>query len=180
LRWTRSEPARVLGDYPDNGTEPIQEDTFDAVDLVGVLVTVGVVSMVGMRTKYPPVPKAVRQMSRAFWNPRAMCTAGQPGAMASVIQNRCRTSGTPYETPIGPFPTDDGFVIALPYGTTPDWMTNEMAAGSAVIVHERDTIPIVDPEVIPDDIAFPYVPQSEHSSLRAFDVDQFLRVRRVE
>lgn len=109
-----------------------------------------------------------------------MRTVDQPGAMASVIQHCCRTSGTPYETPIGPFPTDDGFVIALPYGATPDWMTNGMAADSAVIVHERDTIPVVNPEVIPDNTAFLYVPQSEQRSLPAFDVDQFLRVRRVE
>ena len=148
--------------------------------LVAALVAVGVVFMVGMRTKYPPVLKAVRQMNRAFWNPRAMRTAGQPGAMASVIQHRGRTSGTPYETPIGPYATDDGFVVALPYGTTPDWLKNVMAAGSAVLIHEGDAIPVVDPEIISSDIAFAYIPQSEQRSLRAFDVDQFLRVRRLD
>ena len=55
-----------------------------------------------------------------------------------------------------------------------------MAAGSAVIVHEGDTIRNVDPEIIPSDNTFSYVPQSEQQSLRAFDVNQFLRVRRVE
>lgn len=148
--------------------------------LVGALVAVGVVFMVGMRAKYPPVLNAVRQMNRAFWNPRAMRTAGQPGAMASVIQHRGRTSGTPYETPIGPYPAIDGFVVALPYGTSPDWLKNVMAAGSAVLIHEGETIQVGDPEIISSDIAFAYVPQSEQRSLRAFDVDQFLRVRRMD
>ena len=147
--------------------------------LVGALVAVGIVFMIGMRTKYPPVLKAVRQMNRSFWNPRAMRTAGQPGAVASVIQHRGRTSGTPYETPIGPYATDDGFVVALPYGTTPDWLKNVMAAGSAVLIHEGDTIPVGNLEVVSSDIAFAYIPQSEQRSLRAFDVDQFLRVRRM-
>ena len=101
--------------------------------LLLLIALLGTVFMMGMRNKYPPVLKAVRRMNRVVWNPRAMKTAGQPGAYASVIQHVGRKSGNPYETPIVPFPTDDGFVIALPYGTTSDWvrLPREMVKGFA-------------------------------------------------
>jgi hypothetical protein len=37
------------------------------------------------------------------------------------------------------FATDDGFVIALPYGPGADWVKNVLASGSATIVNEGDT-----------------------------------------
>ena len=133
-----------------------------------------------MRAKYPPVLTAIRRMNRAVWNPRAMGTAGQPGAMAPVIRHVGRTSGTPHGTPIGTFTTDDGFVVALLSGTTPDWLKNVLAAGSAVIVHDGVTHRVDRPEVIPGADAFPFVSRSERRSLRLFGVDQFLRVWWVE
>lgn len=136
-----------------------------------------VIFFVGMRLKYAPVTTAVRRFNRAVTNPRAMKTAGEPGAMASAIRHVGRTSGTPYETPIGPVETDDGFVVPLPYGLSPDWLKNVLAAGSAVIVHEGAVYAVIDPEIIPASDAFPYVPLAEQRALRAFAVDQFLRVR---
>lgn len=144
------------------------------------LIVLSVAFLVAMRAKYPPALTAVRRMNRAVLNPRAMATAGQPGAMASVIRHVGRTSGAPYETPIGTFTTDDGFVVALPYGTTPDWLKNVLAADSAVIVHDGVTYRVDRPEVIAAAEAFPFVPRSEQRSLRLFGVDQFLRVRWVE
>lgn len=145
-----------------------------------VLVAISTLFMVSMRTKYPPVLTAVRRVNRAVWNPRAMKTAGQPGAMASVIRHVGRTSGTPYETPIGPFPTDGGFVVALPYGASPDWLRNVLAAGSAVIVHEGETYRVDRPELIPSAHAFVHVPLAQQRSLRLFRVDEFLQVRNAE
>jgi hypothetical protein len=133
-----------------------------------------------MRAKYPPVLTAIRRFNRAVTNPRAMETAGQPGAMASVIRHIGRTSGTPYETPIGPVATDDEFIIPLPYGLSPDWLKNVLAEGSAVIVHEGIAYPVSDPQIIPSSVAFLHVPHSEQRALRAFAVDQFLQVRRAE
>ena len=144
-----------------------------------LLAGIGVVFMVGMRAKYPPLLRAVRRMNRAVMNPQAMKTAGQPGAYAGVVRHVGRNSGTPYETPIGPFPTDHGFDIALPYGSSPDWLKNAVAAGSAVIVHEGVAYSVDSPEVIAADEATDSVPPSEQRSLRAFAVDTFLRVRRV-
>lgn len=147
--------------------------------LLIVVAALGLAFMVGMRAKYPPLLKAVRRMNRAVMNPQAMKTAGQPGAYAGVIRHVGRTSGTSYETPIGPFPTNYGFDIALPYGSSPDWLKNVAAAGSAVIVHEGVAYSVDQPEVIAAADAVDNVPPSEQRNIRVFAVDNFLRVRRV-
>jgi hypothetical protein len=48
--------------------------------LLLIFAAIGIAFMVGMRTKYPPMLKAVRRMNRAVMNPQSMKTAGQPGA----------------------------------------------------------------------------------------------------
>jgi hypothetical protein len=99
--------------------------------LVGLALAVTAIAagfIVGMRRKSPLVLDAVRRMNRSVGNPRQMKSAGTPGAYASVIKHVGRSSGRPYETPVSPIPTDDGFLIALPYGTRSDWLKNVMAA----------------------------------------------------
>ncbi len=147
--------------------------------VVVALAALAALFVISMRMKYPPVLTAVRRFNRAVTNPQAMKTAGQPGATASTIQHVGRTSGASYETPIGPVSTDDGFVIPLPYGATPDWLKNVLAAGSAVIINEGITYQVDRPELIPSATAFPYVSAGEQRALRAFGVDQFLRVRKA-
>lgn len=147
--------------------------------LAFVLVTIGVVFFVGMRTGSPLVRNVVRRFNRAFGNPHQMKTAGTPGAYASVVRHVGRTTGRSYETPIVPFATQDGFVIALPYGSGVDWLKNVMASGSATIVYEGDTYRIDQPEVIPTAIGAPSMPAIEQRDLRRFAVDECLRVRCV-
>lgn len=148
--------------------------------VVLALTALAALFVISMRMKYPPVLTAIRHFNRAVTNPQAMKTAGQPGAAASEIKHVGRTSGASYGTPIGPVSTDDGFVIPLPYGTTPDWLKNVLAAGSAVIINEGITYQVDRPELIPSTVAFPHVPAGEQRALRAFGVDQFLRVHKAE
>src|SRR5207344_1891845 len=87
------------------------------VGLALVLGAIVVVFFVGMRTGSPLVRDVVRRFNRGVGNPHQMKTAGRPGAYASVIRHVGRTTGRSYETPVVPFATDDGFVVALPYGS---------------------------------------------------------------
>ncbi len=103
--------------------------------------------VVAMRQKYAPVQDRVRQFGRDYGNPRVLETAGQPGAVASIVRHIGRTSGASYETPVTVVESEDGFVIALPYGTNPDWLKNVLAAGSAVVVHEGGEHRIDRPEI---------------------------------
>jgi len=149
--------------------------------LVGIaLIAVVAAFLMAMRAKYPPVVDALRRFNRSVSNPSAMKTAGQPGAYAGLIRHVGRTSGTEYETPIGPYPTDDGFVIALPYSTRPDWLKNVVRAGTATIVVEGQSYEVDRPLIVSADEALPSIPTKEQRSLRWFNVTEYLQVSTKE
>jgi deazaflavin-dependent oxidoreductase (nitroreductase family) len=141
-----------------------------------VLFLASVVFFTAMRSKFPPVLSAVRRFNRSVANPNAMKTAGQSGAYASVIHHVGRTTGAEYETPIVPYMTDDGFVIPLPYGTTPDWLKNVQRSGEATITSDGETYPVSHPQIISGDEAMPSISVKEQRSLRWFNIDEDLRV----
>ena len=148
------------------------------VALLLALVGVGIVFVVGMRAKSPAVLNTVRRTSRAM-KPLVMRSAGTPGAPASVIRHVGRVTGCPFETPVGAVAIDDGFVIALPYGSNTDWLKNVLASGSAVIVDEGSTYEVDQPEVVPLAVeALPFSPADQRAH-RLFGVEQCLRVRRI-
>jgi deazaflavin-dependent oxidoreductase (nitroreductase family) len=142
------------------------------------LVAIGIVFVAGMRTKSPRVLDPVRRTSRAM-KPLALKSAGTPGAYASVIRHAGRTTGRAYETPVGAMATDDGFVIALPYGPNTDWLKNVLASGSAIIVDEGYTYGVDRPEVVPIAEAGRYFTPQDQRAHRLFGVEQCLRVRRL-
>ena len=113
------------------------------------LVAIALVYVLGMRTKSPLVLSPLIRLQRAIINPKQMRSAGTPGAYASVIRHRGRTSGRPYETPVGVVAADDGFLIALVYGSRTNWLQNVLASGSATIVHEGQTYEVDQPEIVP-------------------------------
>jgi hypothetical protein len=151
-----------------------------AVAIVAVLLgvaTLGVFFFLGMRAKSPLVLDAVIWFGRRFANPRAMQAAGTPGAYAAVIRHRGRTSGHTYETPVGADPTDDGFVIALPYGLRANWPRNVLANGSAILVKDGHTYALDRPEIVSMSAVEAWFSPSDQRSHRLFHVDQCLRVR---
>ena len=153
------------------------------VALVGVLVAggllVSILVMLGVRARVPIAVDLLRRFSRLF-NPLQMRSAGRPGAHASVVHHRGRTSGRLYATPVGAVVTEDGFLVALPYGTRSHWVRNVLASGSATIDHDGRAYPVDRPEVIPlEEVADRFSP-SDQRSHRMFRVEHCLRVRRVE
>lgn len=149
--------------------------------LVGVLVgaACGVIFVWGMRTKSPHVQRAVRRMNRACWNPKVLETAGTADASASVVHHTGRRSGVEYDTPVVPVATEDGFVVALPYGIHADWVQNVLTAGRATITHEGETHDVSRPEVVPISMVDRYFGASDRKVHRAFRVDQCLRLHRA-
>ena len=148
--------------------------------LAAGLILVLIAFVFGMRAKSPVVLRAVRRFNRRFMNPRQMKTAGTPGAYAGVIRHVGRRSGRVYETPVGPFATDDGFVIALPYGTSSDWVRNVLAAGSATLVTEGQAYEVDEPEIVPLGDVIDVLPSKERRNLRLFRVEQAMRTHRRE
>jgi deazaflavin-dependent oxidoreductase (nitroreductase family) len=149
-----------------------------AGSLVLVVSVTGIVFVTGMRAKSPAVVNGVRKLGRAM-RPLAIKSAGGPGASASVVHHVGRTSGRSYSTPVGAVPTDDGFVIALPYGLSADWLKNVLASGSATITHDGSTSNVDRPEVIPLSAVEHQFSPNDQRAHRLFGVDQCLRVRRT-
>ena len=143
------------------------------------VITLGVVLVVGMRTKNPKVLRAVRSMNRAVFNPKQMETAGTPGSSASIVRHVGRTSGTEYQTPVGVVRAGDDFLIVLPYGDQADWLKNVLAAGTATIVHDGATFEVEGPEVVPIESAAEHSSEQDQRAHRVFGVDQALRLRRA-
>ena len=149
-----------------------------AVMIVAALVGVALAGfLVGLRRKYPPVVDAVRRFARDVGNPQMLRLAGRPGVDAAVVEHRGRTSGRPYRTPVTARRTDDGFVIALPYGAGTDWVKNVLHAGTATLVSQGARHAVVRPEVVPVDEAAAYFPTRERRMLALVGVEQCLRMR---
>jgi deazaflavin-dependent oxidoreductase (nitroreductase family) len=147
--------------------------------MVFAIVGFMVVFFLGMRAKCPPVMNAVRKFNRNVTKAQAMKTAGEPGAYAAIITHVGRASGAEYETPVGPFVAEEGFVIPLPYGTTADWVKNVLQAGTATIVFEGETYDLDQPELIEAEEALAVIPPTYQRSLRWFNVNDFLKLRLV-
>jgi deazaflavin-dependent oxidoreductase (nitroreductase family) len=144
------------------------------------VVAIALVFVLGMRSKSPLVLGPLIRLQRAIINPRQMRSAGSPGAYAAVIHHRGRTSGQPYQTPVGVVAADDGFLIALPYGSRTNWLRNVLASGSATLVHEGRTYAVEQPEIVPMHVARAHFTAGDQRSFRWFATDQALRVRRVD
>jgi deazaflavin-dependent oxidoreductase (nitroreductase family) len=157
---------------------PVQFAAVVAIAIAGAA-TLGTGFLVGMRTKSPLVQRPIIWMSKRFVNPQQMQTAGTPGASASVIRSIGRRTGTPYQTPVGIVAAGEDFVIALPYGTRPNWLRNVLAAGSATIMHEGHTYPVAQPEIVPMSDVESCFSAADQRSHRLFGVDRCLRLRRA-
>lgn len=153
------------------------------VTLVGALfvalAAIALIYLVGMRAKSPIVVGPLVRLQRAVINPRQLRSAGTPGAYAGVIRHRGRASGRLYETPVGIVAVDDGFLVALVYGSRTNWLRNVLANGSAMIVHEGRTYQVDRPEIVPMASVADRFPASDQRGFRLLGVDQCLRLRRV-
>ena len=143
-----------------------------------VVGAIGIVFVVGMRTKSPPVLDTVRKTSRAM-KPLALRSAGGPGSGTAVVRHVGRTTGRAFETPVAVVATDDGFAIALPYGSNTDWLKNVLAGGGATIVTDGATHDVHEPELLPMSAMASTFSPADQRVFRLFNVDQCLRVRHV-
>lgn len=133
----------------------------------------------GLRRKDPRVLAVIRRANRTVFNPRQH-DAGRPGAYASLIRHTGRRSGAEYETPVVAVATDDGFAIALPYGTDADWLANVLANRSATIVREGESHAVGDPEIVALETVDAFFSPGDQRAHRIFGTDQCLRLRPVD
>src|SRR5437879_11172647 len=84
-------------------------------------------------------------------NPLVLLLAGtRLLPLYGVIEHRGRRSGKVFHTPVVVRPTDDGFIVPMPWGEGTDWYRNVRAAGGCVIRWKGRDYPLVQPEVVAD------------------------------
>jgi deazaflavin-dependent oxidoreductase (nitroreductase family) len=124
-----------------------------------------------------PFPRFVARANRYVANPITRTFAGRVKPFAIVV-HRGRTSGREYRTPVNAFETEDGYVIALTYGSESDWVRNVQAAGRAELVVRGQTVMVTEPTLIPEENGIQCVAKGVRPILRALNVTEFLRLRR--
>jgi deazaflavin-dependent oxidoreductase (nitroreductase family) len=147
--------------------------------LVLLVAATGIVFVVGVRRKSATVVNAVRRLSRAT-KALPLKTAGTGDAYASVVRHVGRTSGKSYETPVHAVATDGGFAIALPYGSSSDWVKNVLARGAAAIVYRGRTYSVDEPKIVPLAEATLSFTSPDRLAHRLFGVKECLIVRDAE
>src|SRR5947209_19998217 len=107
----------------------------------------------------------------------ASCSRG-PFAILGHVGRR---SGQPYETVIWVWPTREGFVIALTYGTRVDWYRNMVAAGDGTVFWHRRCYTVGKPELIDAHAALPAFPAPFSLIFRTIGKqEEFVQMRIVD
>jgi deazaflavin-dependent oxidoreductase (nitroreductase family) len=104
-------------------------------------------------------------------------SAGRGDSRYAIVRHVGRRSGKMYATPIVPCPTDNGFLIALPYGPEVDWLRNLQAAGQATIQLGDVTYTVGRPEVLTEERALLLLSEPNARRLRRLHVPRYLQVR---
>lgn len=149
------------------------------VGLVVLVLGVSLALVLTMRTKQPRVLAVVRGFNRRFNNPRMLRHAGQPGAELSVLRHVGRSSGKPYETPIGVYPLEEGYLVNLSYGQETDWLRNLRAAGTAELVVDGQAHQVSAARVVGWAEAAPHLFPGHTFFVRILGVTEFLVLQRV-
>jgi deazaflavin-dependent oxidoreductase (nitroreductase family) len=122
-----------------------------------------------------PMPLWWGRINKRVFNPRAV----RQGKW-QVIHHVGRSSGRPYRTPLEAHRVDDGFLFTLVYGSRSDWVRNVLAAGTARLEIDGDTVDLVAPEVIGAEEAFERLHAGTKRPPRLLRIDEFLTMRRAD
>jgi deazaflavin-dependent oxidoreductase (nitroreductase family) len=116
--------------------------------------------------------KRVARLNRAVTNRLVRpFAAWLPGL--GVVLHHGRRSGRSYRTPVSVFPTRDGYVIALFYGSDTDWVRNVTAAGTCQVRMRGREVRLVEPRIVHDETRR-RVPAVVRPAVALLNVNDFL------
>ncbi|SRR6266508_4994625 len=123
----------------------------------------------------PRFARRLARFNRRFTNHLARPLATRlPGF--GVVVHTGRRSGRGYRTPVNVFKQPGGgYVIALTYGRTADWVKNVVKAGRCELVMRGRRHRLVRPEIFRDD-ARHAVPRVVRPMLHRLGVAEFMRL----
>lgn len=94
----------------------------------------------------------------------------------SIVRHTGRRSGRTYEAPVAARRLDDGFVLALAFGTGAQWYRNLVAAGGGVIRWRGVDHPVGAPTDIDVDQALAAFLPIQRAGLHAAHIGGYVRV----
>jgi deazaflavin-dependent oxidoreductase (nitroreductase family) len=122
-----------------------------------------------------PAPRWVARANKAGLNRVTKFIAPWAPGWAVVV-HRGRKSGKTFRTPLWAFRRGDGYVIALTYGSTADWVRNVVAAGGCELETRRRRYQVSNPRVYRDDNASDMPASSRFMLRRVIKAPEFLSV----
>lgn len=124
-----------------------------------------------------PLPRWLARANKAGLNRVVRHIAPWAPTLGLVVHSG-RRSGRRYETPVMVFPSPDGFVIALTYGSGSEWVKNVVAAGGCELRTGGRTLKMSSPAVYRDEARVGIRPV-ERRALRLLGVADFLSLTTV-
>jgi deazaflavin-dependent oxidoreductase (nitroreductase family) len=93
----------------------------------------------------------------------------------AIVYHVGRKSGRAYRTPVNAFRTDDGYFIALTYGSESDWVKNVLAAGSCELQTRGRRVHLYNPH-IKTDRSIRWAPLPVKFILDLIDAPQYMQL----
>lgn len=122
-------------------------------------------------------PRIMRDVNRAFTNPLMRPLAARVPPL-SIVHHRGRKSGKRYRTPVLAFPSEEGYVCPLPYGTDTDWCLNVVEAGGCTLERLGRKVRVHNPRVVDGEAALPLLPALLRPALQLADLPGYLLLER--
>lgn len=122
-----------------------------------------------------PIPRAIAVFNRDWTNRLVRTFAGTVPPFGMIL-HRGRRTGRSYETPIMIFRAPDGFVVALTYGASSEWVRNVFAANACEAIVRGKHVRLTDPRRVRGDDGMRLMPSVLRPVLRLFAVKDFLRL----
>jgi deazaflavin-dependent oxidoreductase (nitroreductase family) len=119
----------------------------------------------------------MRRVNRAVTNPVIGILAGSVPPLA-IVHHTGRKSGKSYRTPVLAFPTDDGYLSPLPYGTDTDWCRNVIEAGDCTLERLGKKVRLSNPRIVEGEEALPLLPALLRPGLRLASLPGYLLLDR--
>src|SRR5918999_6188583 len=120
-----------------------------------------------------PLPRALARFNRVVTN-RILGHLAFVTPPFAIVVHRGRRSGREYKTLVWAFRSEQGFLIALTYGSRSEWVKNVLADGGATLITRQGRRDLVHPRIVHGDEGLQAMPLFIRPALRILSVDDYL------
>jgi deazaflavin-dependent oxidoreductase (nitroreductase family) len=121
----------------------------------------------------------VRRFRNRVVNPAMARIAGRRYWYTALLHHTGRRSGKTYATPLTPMRVSDGLLIALPFGSSVDWLRNLQSTGRATLQLRGDTFEVGEPVLTDAATALQQLPVITRTLSRWIGANDFVKLKRL-